>query len=79
MISDEQRKEIGKEAKSILDNFAKALEIVRVKSKRLKKVAVGYRREGSGQKCDPAFRKAIFTNAPDVEGDCVIAEKKKWQ
>ena len=72
------KKKIQKEAKQILDKFSSALKSVKIKEKELKKPAGGFRKEGSGEKCDPDFRKRMFENAPRVEGDCIAVEKKKW-
>ncbi len=78
MINEKERNEIRREAKKILDNFASALEKVKVKKEKIKKDAGGYRNEGSGHGHDEEFRKIMLDNAPDKEGDCIVAEKKKW-
>ena len=79
MLNEKQRGEIKIQAKGILDNFAKALESVKVKKERVKKLHRGYRKEGAGRACDKDFREGMFANAPEKEGDCIIVEKKKWQ
>ncbi len=79
MISEKEKDSIRKEAKQILDNFASALEGVKVKKRGFKKRVGGYRKERDGQKCDEDFRNRMFDNAPSKDGDCIIAEKKKWQ
>ncbi|MDO8508820.1 MAG: hypothetical protein Q7S27_04000 [Nanoarchaeota archaeon] len=71
--------EIREEAKRLLDNFARALEKVKVQGEKIKKPHGGYRNEGSGQKADGDFRERIFSNAPEKYGDFIIAESKKWQ
>ena len=78
MISDKQKEEIKREAMGILDNFAETLEKVKINKIKVKKPAGGYRKEGAGNKIDEDFRKGVFDNAPSVERDCIIAEKKKW-
>ena len=78
MVTEAKKKAIQKEAKEILDKFASALEKVKFKEKKLKKGTGGYRKEGEGKKCDISFREAMFENAPKTEGDCIVAEKKKW-
>ena len=78
MITDKERDNIKKEAKAILDNFALALEKVKIKKKELKKPAGGYREEKEGMQNNPDFRSRVFENAPNKNGDCIIAEKKKW-
>lgn len=79
MIGDKEREEIRLQAKGILDNFAASLEKVKIGKEKIKKPHGGYRKEGAGQKCDDDFRERMFANAPLKEGDCIIAEKKKWQ
>lgn len=76
---DEKRKEqIRKESKQILDNFSKALDKVSVKRKVLKEEIGGFREEAGGKDCDSGFRERMFENAPSKEGDCIVAEVKKW-
>ncbi|MEK6844598.1 MAG: hypothetical protein AABX83_04205 [Nanoarchaeota archaeon] len=78
MISEKEKEKIKLEAKKILDNFASSLEHVKVQRESVKKYAGGYRKEKNGEKCDEDFRISMFENAPSKEGDCIIAEKKKW-
>lgn len=78
MIAEKQKEEIKQEAKKILDNFASALEKVKTKRERVKKPIGGYREEETGTENDRDFRDRMFENAPSKEGDCIIAEKKKW-
>ncbi len=78
-MSEKEKEEIRREARKILDNFVFALEKVgKVKGKSFKRELGGFREEGKGEKCDDDFRKSMFSNAPEVRGDCIIAEKKKW-
>lgn len=78
MISDREKEEIRLQAKAILDDFAESLEKVKIEKERVKKAVGGYRKEGSGQKGNEDFREIMFANAPEKDGDCIIAEKKKW-
>lgn len=76
---DEKQKEIiKKEAKEILDKFASALDRVKLKEKAGGKEIGGYRKEKEGLQCDSGFREKMFENAPNKEGDCIVAEKKSW-
>jgi len=61
-----------------LDGFASSLEKVKLKAKETKKSEGGFREEGKGNSCDKEFRASVFGNAPNKEGDFIIAEKKKW-
>ena len=78
MISEKEHEEIRREAKKILDSFAFALRKVKTKEKRLKRDVGGFREVGEGLKGNEDFRKRMFENAPKKDGDCIIAEKKKW-
>ena len=79
MKSDARSEMIRKQAREIIDNFAAALEKVgEIKGKELKRHVGGFREEQAGEKCDEDFRGRMFANAPSKEGDCIVAEKKKW-
>lgn len=84
---------VEKEAKHILDKFAKALEKVEKEdedSKFINKVNEGKlnfyvergefeRVEGEGEKCDEGFKQRILENAPNKDEDFIIAEKGSWK
>lgn len=78
MISESQSKGIAKEAKEILDKFAKSLDRVKLKGKAKVNGVGGYRKEIGGKVANEKFRKGMFENAPLVEGECIVAEKKSW-
>ena len=69
---------IRAEARRILDKFGKSLSRVKLREKDLKIKEGGFREEGSGSECDSEFRRKMFSNAPEKEGDHIVAEKKKW-
>jgi hypothetical protein len=77
-IDEVQKEKIKKEAKQLLDNFAKAIDKVSIKEMKEKKLVGGFREEGFGRKGNEDFRKIMFENAPSKEGDNIIVEKKKW-
>ena len=79
MVSEKEQEEIRKEAKRILDNFASALGKTKVKEKRLKRDVGGFREEKGKDERDKDLRERMFENAPKKQGDCIVAEKKKWQ
>lgn len=78
IMDDKKLEEIRKQAKGILDNFSKALEKVKIGKKEAKKEAGGFRDEEEGKKEGEDFRKRMFENAPNKDGDCIVAEKKTW-
>ena len=75
---DKDKLEIKKEAKEILQRFSKKLQNVKFVEKKEKEEFGGMREEGNGLEPDPDFRVRMFKNAPHIEGDFIIAEKKKW-
>lgn len=77
-INEEKREEIKKEAKQILDKFAKTLDKVKVKPKKGKEEVGGFRVEGEGRVADEDFRRIMFKNAFSKNDNSIIAEKKSW-
>ncbi len=77
-MDEKKREEIKKEAKQILEKFAKSLENVKFKEKAGKKEVGGFREEAEPAKSNEDFRKRIFENAPNSDEDFIIAEKKEW-
>lgn len=62
-MDEKKHEEIRKGAKKILDNFAGALNKVKIEKKGLKEEVGGFRKEGaSADKHDADFRKRMFDN-----------------
>ncbi len=78
-MEEKKRAKIRREAKKILQNFAKKLEKVKIKEKNGVGESGGFRKEQEGAKCDSEFRQKMFENAPQTDGVCLIMEKKEWQ
>lgn len=79
-VSKAEQEKIKKEAKRIMDNFAKAL--VKVEHEKISFSFVQRKqqiRNESKAIADSEFRKAFFDNVPAKEGDWVKAEKGKWK
>ena len=74
---------IEKEAKELLDKFAKALEKVEKESKSEEVSFVDReeveRKEKEGRNYDSGFRKKILDNAPAKDDDFIIAERGSWK
>ncbi len=77
-MNEAKREEIKKEAKQILDKFAKSLNKVKIKGKLEKEEVGGFRQESEGKIADKDFRVIMFKNAPNKGNNSIIAEKKKW-
>jgi len=76
--SEKRELEIKKEAKGILDKFAKALAGIKTSESFVERDE-DRRKELGGKEPNPEFRKIFFENAPNTEGDCIKAEKGKWK
>ena len=81
--------QIKKQAKQILDKFAKALaKVDRMETKvsltshpSLKGVdrEEFERKESDGKECEKGFKKRFLKNAPEHDDDFIIAERGKWK
>ena len=78
-MEQEKLEEIRKEAKRILDKFAKALERVEKIPDSFVERKKDRRQEKEGEKPDSDFQKIFFENAPAVKKDCIQAERGKWK
>jgi len=79
-VSKAEQEKIKKEAKCIMDNFAKAL--AKVEREKISFSFVQRKqqtRKESKAVADSEFRKVFFDNVPAKEGDWVKAEKGKWK
>ncbi len=77
-LEREKEERIRKEARIILDKFAKALEKVETKESFVERDKSS-RKEGEGDEPDESFRQIFFQNAPEVNNECIQAEKGKWK
>lgn len=77
-VSEAEKIEIQKQAKKILDEFAKKLEKITVKEEFLE-TADGMREQAEPWQTDKDFRNAMFANAPFADDDEIIAEKGEWK
>ena len=80
-VGEKEKEVIKKEAKKIMDSFAKALSKV---EKTGKKEFVFVQREKQTRQetkaeCDSEFRKFFLDNVPKKDGDWVKAEKGAWK
>ncbi|MFC1685850.1 hypothetical protein ACFLZZ_02385 [Nanoarchaeota archaeon] len=77
-VSKEEQESIKKEAKQIIDNFAKSLK--GIEKTEFKGVERNKQlRDETKTECDKEFRKLFFQNVPEKEGDWLKAEKGKWK
>ena len=79
MVSEVKEEQIRAEARAMLEKFSKSLGNVKVSSENnVNDESSGFRSESEGEESNEDFRDRMFANAPNVEGDFIIAEKKKW-
>ena len=77
-VSEKEKKEIKKQAKSLLDEFSKKLEKIKTKESHFQNKD-GLRDESNGWNTDEEFRSTMLANAPFVEDDFIVAEKGGWK
>jgi len=78
-VSDKEKGEIEKQAKNILDSFARELEkIPQLKESFVERKEFERNETAKEEKTDDDFRKIMLENAPDKNSDCIIAEKGDW-
>lgn len=80
-VSEKEKQEILRKAKKLLDEFSKKLERIKTPEGHFSSSTelTGLRQEGEGWETDPEFRSIMFSNAPFVEDDSIIAEKGGWK
>jgi len=77
-VSENEKKEIQKQAKKIMDDFSGQLGKVKGEiSESLIDRGEGQRDEGSVE-CNKISREIMFENAPEKKGDFIVGEEKSW-
>lgn len=78
-VSEKEKEEIKKQAKSIMDKFSEKISKI---DKKIPEPLIERkefeREEKQGKESNSDFRKRMFENAPNKNKDFIIAEKKKW-
>jgi predicted Asp-tRNA(Asn)/Glu-tRNA(Gln) amidotransferase subunit C len=72
------KKKVEKEAKQMLDNFAKALSKVKTKEEDYHVDRDKSERVEGGDSCE-GFKSKLLGNAPEKDDDFIIAEKGAWK
>ncbi len=76
-VSDKEKKEIEKQAKSIMDSFSKKLSKIDKKMPEPLIERDESEREENG-KPNEIDKDIMFSNAPEKNWNFIIAERKKW-
>ena len=77
-VTEEEKKEIKRDSKKLLNEFASKLSKIKTKDDHLENES-GTREEGEGWNTDSEFRSITLSNAPFVEDDSIVAEKGAWK
>ena len=78
-MGNKREEQVKKQAKQILEKFAKALEKVKHVPEEQIEREQDRRKEGEGQQPNEQFRKIFFENAPQTKDKCIQAEKGAWK
>ncbi len=81
MPSDKEKREeeIKREAKLILNKFAKALEKIKTEDSFVEREEDRREEIEQEEMPDSEFRKIFFENAPATKKECIEAERGKWK
>ena len=77
-VSEEEREEIRKNSKVLMDEFAVKLSKIKAKDWHFENDD-GFREEGEAWNTPEEFRDLTFLNAPFVEDEFIVAEKGSWK
>ena len=77
-VTEKEKEEIKKESKKLLNEFASKLEKIKAKKGHFENDS-GIREEGTGWNTDSNFLNIMFSNAPLVEDNSIVAEKGAWK
>lgn len=79
-ITENEREDIRKDAKKLMDDFSKTLDSVEELDLNIEIEGQDTRNEGTKKEYEFSheFKEAILKNAPKKNKDFIIAEKGKW-
>ena len=77
-VSEKEKEDIRKDSKKLLNEFSLKLEKIKAPEGHFEN-GKGFREEGDGWETNKDFRDLMFLNAPFVEGDFIVAEKRGWK
>ena len=77
-VSEKEKEEIRRDSKKLLNEFASKLEKIKAPEGHFQNES-GTRSEGRGWETDEEFKSTMFSNAPFVEDDSIVAEKGAWK
>lgn len=78
-VSEEEKEQIRREAKKMLDSFSEKISKVKVSGEEPNVRRKDFEREeGEGIEGDHYFKALMFENAPNKSSEFILAEKKKW-
>ncbi|MFA6022869.1 MAG: hypothetical protein WC781_02155 [Candidatus Pacearchaeota archaeon] len=77
-LSEQEKKEIEKKAKGVMESFAKTLDKLPARKEGIVDREVFMREESGHLMSGNDFRMIMFENAPKKDNDCIVAEKGAW-
>lgn len=77
-VTEEEKVEIRKESKSLMNNFASKLSKVKTSENHFEN-ETGFREEGDPWQTPTDFKDLTMLNAPFVEDNFLVAEKGGWK
>jgi len=77
-VSEEEKEEIRKNSKRIMDEFGAKLEKIKIDESHFES-GEGMRDEGDGWETMNEFRDTMFCNAVESDGDFIVAERGGWK
>ena len=77
-VTEKEKEEIKKDSKKLLNEFASKLDKIKATENHFQNKD-GMREEGTGWETDEEFKSTMFSNAPFIEDDSIVAEKGAWK
>ncbi|MBU2576092.1 MAG: hypothetical protein KKF50_00035 [Nanoarchaeota archaeon] len=77
-VTEKEKEQIRKDSKKLLNEFASKLDKIKAPEGHFEN-GIGARDEGDGWTTDEEFKNIMFSNAPFVEDNSIVAEKGAWK
>jgi hypothetical protein len=71
--------QVQEDAKKIMDKFMALMKDIDVEEDFILKREKCFRDEGDGLEADPEFKRRFLANAPQTQGDAIVANKAAWE
>lgn len=71
--------QVQQDAKKIMDKFMKLMKDIDVEEDFILKRDICFREEKEGLEANPEFKRIFLSNAPQTQGDAIVANKGAWE